>query len=188
MSEDILIRPVTARDAAALLEIYAPYVETTAVSFEYETPCLEEFRRRILRISERYPYLAAQRSGRLLGYAYAAPFKERPAYDWSVETTVYVRRDMKRQGIGRLLYDSLETALRAQGVLNMNACVACPPEADEYLTEDSLRFHQRLGFEPVGRFHTCGYKFGRWYDMVWLEKSLGAHTASPAPVRPFREI
>ena len=177
------IEKVTIDDAEELLAIYAPYVRDTAVSFEYVVPSVEEFADRILQISAKYPYIKAVEDGRIIGYAYANTFKGRKAYDWSVETTVYVRRDVKRNGIGRRLYECLEQSLRKMGVLNMNACIASAKVEDEFLTNDSMYFHSRMGFIEVGRFHNSGYKFGRWYDMIWMEKLIGSHDAHPGEVR-----
>lgn len=185
---DISLRIATPEDAAALAEIYAPYVERTAVSFEYEAPTPDEFARRIERTLERYPYLVAERGGVPVGYAYASAFHTRAAYGWGVETSIYVRMDARRSGAGRELYAALERILRRQGILNMNACIAWPEVEDEFLTYDSVRFHERMGFERVGEFHRCGYKFGRWYGMVWLEKLIGAHEGVPAPVIPFSRL
>ncbi|EOS65375.1 GNAT family N-acetyltransferase [Oscillibacter sp. 1-3] len=185
---DLTVRAAAPEDAAALLEIYAPYVEKTAITFEYAVPSPEEFAGRIARTLERYPYLAAEAEGRIMGYAYAGPFKERAAYDWAVETTVYVREEAKRQGVGRTLYAALERCLAAQGVLNLNACVACPEREDEYLTRDSVDFHRRMGYRLAGEFRQCGCKFGRWYNMVWMEKHIGLHPADPPPVKPFSEV
>lgn len=181
----IRVRVATERDAAALLQIYAPYVRKTAITFEYETPSVQEFTERITHTLRRYPYLVAEKNGEIVGYAYADAFKTRAAYDWAVETTVYVARDCKRQGIGRILYAALERALAAQHILNLNACIAFPEIEDAYLTRGSVAFHERLGYRMVGTFHQCGYKFGRWYDMVWMEKHLGAHVSDPVPVKPF---
>lgn len=181
--EVIPIRPAIQQDAEALLQIYAPYVEKTAITFEYDVPTVEEFAGRIGKVLQKYPYLVAEISGEPVGYAYAGSFKERAAYDWAVETTVYVREDMKKHGIGRALYTALEKALAAQGILNMNACIAFPENEDEYLTRDSVKFHERMGFNEVGRFHKCGCKFGRWYDMVWMEKLIGEHVENPPAVR-----
>lgn len=162
-------------DAQALLSIYAPYVRDTAISFEYEVPSLTDFLDRIRRISSDYPYIKAVENGEILGYAYAAPFKNRKAYDWSVEVTVYVRTDSRRAGVGKALYQALEASLKRMGVLNMNACIAMPRGADAHLNEDSYRFHEKMGFLPVGTFHNSGYKFHTWYDMVWMEKIIGQH-------------
>ena len=177
------IEKVTIDDAEELLAIYAPYVRDTAVSFEYVVPSVEDFADRILQISAKYPYIKAVEDGKIIGYAYANTFKGRKAYDWSVETTVYVRKDAKRNGTGRRLYKCLEQSLRKMGVLNMNACIASAKVEDEFLTNDSMYFHSRMGFTEVGRFHNSGYKFGRWYDMIWMEKLIGSHDAHPGEVR-----
>ena len=177
----MIIRSAVPQDAPALLEIYAPYVEKTAITFEYETPTAAEFARRIEKIRRKYPYLVAEEAGTPVGYAYAGAFKERAAYDWAVETTVYLRPDCRGRGYGRALYQALEDALRRQHVLNANACIAYTETEDEFLTNASMRFHQHMGYRLVGRFHQCGFKFGRWYDMIWMEKMLGDHTANPAP-------
>ena len=166
--EEITIRTAVRQDAEALLQIYAPYVKNTAITFEYDVPSVEEFAGRISKVLQKYPYLVAEVNGEPVGYAYAGPFKERAAYDWAVETTVYVRENMKKSGIGRALYTALEKALSAQGILNLNACIAFPETEDEYLTTDSVKFHEKMGFETAGRFHKCGCKFWRLYDMVWM--------------------
>ena len=176
------IEKATIDDAEELLAIYAPYVRDTAISFEYVVPSVEDFTDRILQISEKYPYIKAVEDGKIIGYAYANTFKGRKAYDWSVETTVYVRRDAKRNGIGRRLYECLEQSLKKMGVLNMNACIASTKTDDEFLTNDSMYFHSKMGFTEVGCFHNSGYKFGRWYDMIWMEKMIGPHDAHPGEV------
>ena len=186
--EGITIRTAVLQDAEALLEIYAPYVKNTAITFEYDVPTVEEFAGLMSNVLRRYPYLVAEVDGELAGYAYTGPFKERAAYDWAVETTVYVKEDMKKHGIGRALYEALEKTLAAQGILNLNACIAFPEKEDEYLTTDSVKFHKKMGFSEVGRFHKCGCKFGRWYDMVWMEKHIGTHEENPAEVRSFAEV
>lgn len=182
------IRVATPQDAEALLAVYAPYVTDTAITFEYEVPSLTEFRERIRHTLERYPYLVMEQDGEILGYAYAGPFKERAAYDWAVETTIYVKQGMKEQGIGRKLYQALEDTLIRQNILNLNACIGYPTVEDEYLTRNSMEFHQHLGYRLVGQFYQCGYKFGRWYDMVWMEKLVGEHGVEPVRVKPFPEL
>ena len=177
----ITIRTATLSDAQALLNIYSPYVEHTAITFEYDVPSVEEFASRIKNTLQKYPYLVAEKNGRLLGYAYASPFHERPAYDWAVETSIYVDQNIKHQGIGRRLHDALEDALRSQGILNMNACIAYPPEEDEYLDKNSVEFHTHMGCRLVGEFYKCGYKFHRWYNMVWMEKLIGNHLSDQKP-------
>lgn len=182
------VRIATTEDAKELLEIYAPYVQETAVSFEYTVPSVEEFQERIEHTLEKYPYLVMEQEGKIVGYAYAGPFKQRVAYDYAVETTIYVRKENRRDGIGRKLYEALEYYLRKQNIINLNACIADPEKEDQYLTKDSVRFHKRMGYELVGKFHKCGYKFNRWYDMVWMEKIIGNHIQSPDPVIWFSEL
>lgn len=181
------IRVATVNDAEKLLEIYAPYVEHTAITFEYEVPTVDEFRRRIENVLQRYPYLVAENNGKLLGYAYAGSFKERAAYDWAVETSIYVREDLKRKGIGSLLYNALEEALKKQGILNVNACIAYTENENDYLTNDSVRYHEKFGYKTVAHFHKCGYKNNTWYDMVWMEKFIGEHLENQPDVKPFCE-
>ena len=188
MENEIRIRTATVEDAEAILAIYAPYVTDTAITFEYEVPGIEEFRERIRNTLKRYPYLVAEKDGAIIGYAYAGPFKERAAYDWAVETTIYVDQSKKKMGIGKKLYAALEQALGQQNILNLNACIGYPEQEDEYLTKNSVEFHTHLGYRLVGEFYQCGYKFGRWYNMVWMEKQIGEHTAYPKPVIPFEEL
>lgn len=179
-----IIERVTEEDASALLKIYSPYVLETAISFEYLVPSLEEFRERIRTISAKYPYLkASDEQGRILGYAYAGTFKSRTAYDWAVETTIYVRRECRGMGVGRKLYESLEQSLKAMGICNLNACIAYTPHEDPHLTNGSMFFHEKMGYRMVGTFHQCGYKFGSWYDMIWMEKLIAAHEQDQPPVR-----
>ena len=193
------LRPATSADAPALTAIYAHYVTHTAVSFEYKTPSVAEFSARMEQVrAHQLPYLVAEAEGQLLGYAYAAPFSERPAYLPSVELTIYLAPNSKRQGLGRALYQALEQELKAQGYENLYACIATPvvtPIKDNesllqdalsdkqehaFISWDSVRFHHHLGFRLVGVFSQCGFKFGRYFDMVFMEKHIGAHDANPS--------
>lgn len=177
------IEAVSIEDAEELLEIYAPYVEKTAISFEYDIPSVDEFRNRIDDISAKYPYIkAVDEDGSIMGYAYANTFKGRAAYDWCVETTVYVRKNLRRRGVGKKLYQTLEKLLRAIGILNMNACIAVTSKDDTHLTKDSIYFHEKMGFTEVGTFHHVGYKYDTWYDMVWMEKIIAKHEKMQPPV------
>lgn len=181
--KNIKIEPASPSDAAELLEIYKPYVTDTAISFEYEVPSVDDFKNRIEKISAKYPYIkAVNEAGEIFGYAYAHEFIARAAYDWSVETTIYLRQDAKRGGLGRLLYTELEKELAAMGILNMNACIAVTNKEDEHLTNASKKFHEHMGFEMVGTFHKSGYKFSTWYDMIWMEKLIGAHGPNPRKI------
>ena len=173
--ENIVIRSVSLNDAEALLNIYAYYVKNTAITFEYDVPTLEEFKQRITNTLKKYPYLVVVKEGTILGYAYAGVFKNRAAYDWSAEVTIYLKYDAVKCGLGRMLYEALETEMKKRGFLNLYACIGYPIEEDEYLTRNSAEFHAHLGYQTVGEFHKCGYKFGRWYNMIWMEKLIGEH-------------
>ncbi len=186
---NITIRKATANDLERLLEIYSYYVKNTAVSFEYDVPDKTEFFHRFERITEKYPFLTALYDGRVVGYAYADEFSSRSAYGWSAALTVYIDRQYHKCGIGKALYSQLEKDLHDMGITNLYACIGIPAEEDDrYLTRNSIDFHEHFGFVMVGQFHKCGYKFGRWYDMVWAEKIIGEHRADMRPVTPFIQI
>lgn len=175
MTTDIVIRTATPEDAESILRIYAPYIEKTAITFEYDVPSLDEFGERIVNTLKKYPYLVALNDDKVVGYAYAGTFKGRAAYDWCVETSIYVDQNEHGRGIGKALYAELESRLRAQGILNVNACITWIDEPNEYLTHQSPDFHAHLGYVRCAHFHKCGYKFGKWFDMIWMEKMLGEH-------------
>ena len=182
---DIIIRKACLEDAADILAIYAPYVENTAISFEYEAPSLEEFRHRMRHHMEKYPYLVAEQNGKLLGYAYAAAFHPRKAFQWLAETSIYLAPQAQGLGLGRRLYEALEKALRDMHIIDMYAIVASPSQEDEYLTHHSEQFHLHLGFETVARLDNCGYKFGHWYHVLWMKKTLNERSHSPSDILPF---
>ena len=166
------IRSAAIEDAGRLLEIYEYYVKNTAISFECDVPSLEEFRNRIAYTLGKYPYLLIEEDGVIQGFAYAGIFKERAAYNHCCEVTIYLDCDAKGKGYGRALYEMLEEALRKIGIINLYACIADPITEDEYLTRNSEHFHQHMGYTKVGEFHKCGYKFDRWYNMIWMEKII----------------
>lgn len=188
MSDEVKIRTADIGDAEELLKIYAPYVENTAISFEYEVPSVDEFRDRIRKTLERYPYIVAEKNGEILGYAYVSVFHARKAYDWSVETSIYIRLDQKGRGLGKKLYLAIEDILKKQHVSNLYACIAYTEQEDEHLTNDSMRFHEHLGYRLAGTFRKCGYKFGKWYDMIWMEKMIGKHPNEPEEFIAFSEF
>ena len=181
----VTIRNAALQDAAKLLSIYAYYVNDTAVSFEYDAPTLQEFERRMRDVAAFYPYLVIEEDGEIAGYAYAHAFHPRDAYCRCSEVTVYLSPSEHHKGFGRLLYEALEEALREMGMLNLYACIAVPETEDVYLTNNSAAFHAHMGYRQAGIFKNCGFKFGRWYHMIWMEKTLGAHTDEPAPVHPY---
>ena len=145
-TESYIIREATEDDAPALREIYAYYVKNTAATFEYQPPSVEEFSARIENARKRYPYLLIEHDFEILGFAFAHAFRERPAYDYAAEVTIYLREDMRHRGLGRIIYTALEDELRRIGVLSLYACVALPSGDDEHLTPDSPRFHEALGY------------------------------------------
>ena len=188
--DDVRVRMAQPVDATQLVDIYAFYVSQTAICYDTSVPSAGAFAGRMAQVLQGYPYLVAEdvTTGVLLGYAHTGRLNWRAAYDWSAETTIYLHQDMRGRGMGRRLYDALEGVSRAQGILSLNACIASTQREDEYLTNASMRFHERMGYRPVGTFHQCACKFGRWYDMVWMEKMIGEHQAGPAAVRPVTEL
>lgn len=182
------IRLATPEDAEALLEIFRPYVLHTAIAFEHEPPTPEAFRATMEQCLLRYPYLIAEDRGVPVGYAYASPFKKRAAYDWAVETSIYVRQGCAGNGYGRQLYEELERLLKAQNILSMYACIAYTDHEDPYLTNNSMHFHAHLGYELTAKFPCCGFKFQRWYDIIWMHKEIGPHDGPPSPVIPITEL
>ena len=171
----MLIRSALPDDAGRILEIYSYYIENTAITFEIDVPSPDELKNRITKTLARYPYLVLEEDGRIEGYAYAGVFYDRAAYDHSCEVTIYLDRNSHGKGYGRLLYGELEKELKARGIINLYACIADPVVEDEHLTSNSEQFHAHLGYVKNGEFHKCGYKFGRWYNMIYMEKIIGEH-------------
>jgi L-amino acid N-acyltransferase YncA len=171
---EAVIRPATAADAAAILSIYAPYVVETAISFEEQVPSLASFAERVAP-SPLHPWLAAERDGTMLGYAYAGPFNYRPAYRWSVETTVYVSRDHHRREIGALLYRRLLAELETLGYVNAVALITGS-------NSGSIAMHEQFGFREVGRWPEIGFRQGAWQDVVMLQRRLAAPLVPPPEI------
>ena len=176
------IEKVTIEDAQALLDIYSYYIENTAITFEYDVPTLEEFKSRISSISSKFPYIKAVEGNKILGYAYAASFRTRKAYDWCAETTIYLDKECRGKGLGKILYETLEKSLKNMGICTIVACVTYTETDDEHLTPASPRFHLKNGFNLIGVFHNSGYKFNKWYDMAYFEKKIGDYSSSQPPV------
>ena len=180
--DDLLIRPAEPRDAAALAEIYAPSVTQRPTSFELDVPDAAEMAARLQRVTATWPWLVAGQGGEVLGYCYASAFAERPAYRWSVATTVYVRDAAQRCGVGRALYARLFEMLRAQGAVMAYAGITLPNEA-------SVGLHRAVGFEPVGVYPRAGFKLGRWWDVAWFGLTLRALAPDepPGELRPWQD-
>lgn len=186
---NLVIRQAKPEDIAGILEIYAPYVLNTAITFEYTVPGFAEFQNRYERIVQKYPFLVAERAGELVGYAYAGSFIDRKAYDWTAELSIYVKRTMRKKGIGTKLYAELEKILRLQNVQICYACIAFSGlDTDSYLDDTSILFHQKEGFIKIGEFRQCGYKFGRWYHVCYMEKRLVPQGTVPKPFIPFSKL
>ncbi|WP_063602178.1 GNAT family N-acetyltransferase [Clostridium coskatii] len=185
---NVTMRMATKADAKEILDIYEPYVRNSAISFEYDVPSIEEFTERINNILKKYPYIVAVDNNQIIGYAYVSSFKERVAYDWAVETTIYLSQDCRGKGVGKKLYLALEKILKRQNIINLNACIAYTTTDNAYLTNASMYFHEHLGYRKVAHFTKCGYKFGNWYDMIWMEKIIGEHSENPKPVIPISDL
>lgn len=183
--ENLHIRTAKVKDAESLLEIYAPYVEKTAITFEYKVPDLAEFKERIKATLASYPFLVLESPKGILGYAYTGPFAKRAAYSHNAEISIYMREDMHQKGGGKLLYSGIEAISSRQNILNLEACIVSTRCEDTHLTNASIHFHEHLGYQMVGTFHSCGYKFNTWYDMVWMEKLIGEHRQNSQPFIPF---
>lgn len=173
------LRFASPEDAPALLEIYRQYIDTP-VTFERVLPSEEEFAGRIRSFGGTYPYLAAEESGRAVGYAYAHRFAERWAYQWGAELSVYLDRSCRGRGLGRRLYEALIGLLRLQGVRTVYGCVALPNPRSESL-------HEALGFRRAAVFCKAGYRLDQWRDVVWFEKQIADYDV-PQPLRGIREV
>ncbi len=184
----ISIRDAQISDAERILEIYSYYIINTAITFEYEIPSIEDFRNRMTNTLSKYPYLVIEVDGEVMGYAYAGAFKTRAAYDWAAELSIYLDKDAQKMGLGRKLYDAITKRLMQMGIVNLYACITYPNEPDEYSSTNSAEFHEHLGFSLCGTFHNCGYKFGRWYNMIWMEKIIGEHLPDMMPIKKYTEL
>ena len=167
-----IIRPLRQTDAANILAIYAPYVTDTTITFETSVPTLKEFSKRIENIQRNYPYLVCEVDGKVVGYAYASKHRERAAYQYSVEVSVYVASDYHHKGIGKELYKSLFAALDACNYYSAYAGITLP-------NDKSIGLHKSFGFVEVGIYHNIGYKDGKWLDVIWLEKPLKEYGIPP---------
>ena len=176
-----MIRPATEQDVPEILEIYAPYVEHTTVTFEYDVPCRRSFLQRFLEITAQFPWLVWEEEGKILGYAYASAPYSRAAFSWCAEPSIYLRPEAKGRGIGRKLYAALEEILKRQGYQVLYALIT-----GENL--ESIRFHEKMGYRSCVEFQNCGYKSGRWLGLVWMEKRLKIVQSPSGFPKPCRSI
>lgn len=175
------IRFVKPQDAARILEIYAPYITDTVISFETEVPTPEAFAQRVADISSRYPYLVYERNCQVVGYAYASAYNERVAYDYTVDLSVYVDAAFCGHNIGECLYAALLDILARQGYYNAYACITA-------INQNSLNFHKRMGFTDAGTHPLAGFKHGSWLDVCWYYKRLKADANPPQPLKPVGDF
>ena len=186
MEEAVCVRAAAPEDAEQLLEIYTPFVisedsSLSNVSFELAAPDVEEFRQRIQDISKQFPYLVGEVNGQILGYVYCHPYRERLAYQWAVEVTIYLAPAGQGKGLGRLLYETMEKLLCLQGVTMAYSCITVG-------NDHSIKMHQALGYRLIGTFTNSGYKNGQWLDTVWLEKQLQPCPKQPDNIKSWWEL
>lgn len=176
----MFIRVATEDDAQQLIDIYRPYVENSTTSFEYTVPSVDDFRQRIHHIKIKYPYLVMVDQETILGYAYAHEYKERSSYQWTVEISVYLSKNAQGKGIGKKLYQSLESYLIRQNIVVIMASIT---EANEA----SIAFHRHMGYEMTGHFKKIGFKHNRWLDIYWMQKRL-SESSIPSSFIPFSQL
>ncbi len=168
-----MIRDARQDDCSAMCAIYLPYVRDTAITFEEALPTEETFINKLAHLTPHYPFFVYEAEGQIAAYAYASPFRERAAYRWGAELSVYVAPPFHSQGIGKALYKALLDALTQRGFQTAYGVITLP-------NEKSLRLHEHFGFERVGVLHNTGYKLGRWLDVIIFEKALGDYPEAPA--------
>ena len=186
MEEAVCVRAAAPEDAEQLLEIYTPFVisedsSLSNVSFELAAPDVEEFRQRIQDISKQFPYLVGEVNGQILGYVYCHPYRERLAYQWAVEVTIYLAPAGQGKGLGRLLYETMEKLLCLQGVTMAYSCITVG-------NDHSIKMHETLGYRLIGTFTNSGYKNGQWLDTVWMEKQLQPCPKQPDNIKSWWEL
>ena len=181
MEKEIIIRKASAADAEALLLIYAPYVEKTAITFEYDVPCKKDFLQRFDSVTAQFPWLVWEENGQVLGYAYGSLPFTREAYAWCGEVSIYLAPEIHGRGIGRKLYAVLEEIMWRQGYRVIYSLITTE-------NKPSLAFHEALGYRTTATFPDCGVKFGRWLGIVWMEKRSQTVELPTSPPVPWKEI
>ncbi|MEL6591757.1 MAG: N-acetyltransferase family protein [Bacteroidota bacterium] len=179
----IRLRLATEADAAAILDIYAPFVRETHVSFEYEIPDVADIQGRIHKTLQHYPYLVAEQADQILGYAYAGSFRYRTAYSWSCESSIYLHPDAIGTGLAQRLYRALLDVLKAQGFQTVYAGISLPNAA-------SQAFHRKMGFQHLQVFRRIGFKQGQWHDVDFWELVIDQKDNKPTlprSIQAFRE-
>ncbi|MDB1955991.1 GNAT family N-acetyltransferase [Clostridium tertium] len=178
---DIKIRMASENDAEEILRIYAPYVKNTIITFEYEVPTVDEFKKRIRKISKDYPYLVCTLDDKIIGYAYSYRHKERAAYQWNVELSVYIDNAYLRYGLGKAFYTALIEISKLQNIKNIYGVVTSN-------NMNSEKLHEYFGFKKLGIYYNTGYKFGKWHDVTWFEKSINEEYCEPKPLKSIKDV
>lgn len=176
-----MIRIASTDDSEPILKIYAPYIENTSYTFETEVPPVDSFKERISSYLQNWPWLVCEIDGVIAGYAYGSRHRERVAYQWSVESSVYVHDDYQRMGVARALYTALIDILKLQGFRNLYAVINLP-------NDKSVSFHEKSGFEYFATYKNVGYKLGRWKNVGWWQLQLNEYSMEPKPPVKFSEI
>ncbi len=178
----MIIRTVTKDDASAILDIYSYYILNTAITFEWTVPSISEFKERISEISSNYPYLVAEDDEyNIIGYAYLSRYNKREAFSWCAELSIYIDKNNRSKGLGRILYKALEEEARKRSLLKILSCIAYSENDSVYLPSASIPFHESIGFEKCGFVENAGFKFSKWWDIVWMEKNIGNYSQKPMP-------
>lgn len=178
MNNKPVIRFIRDSDHEGVLAVYAPYVLHTAITFEYEVPTLEEFSSRVRTISKHYPYLVCECDGQIVAYCYGSIHRVKTAYQWSVESTIYISEVYHHRGIADAMYRCLFEILKLQGFVNVYAGISVPDGKSD-------KFHSKFGFKYLGCFPKIGFKHGKWHDLKWYEYNLEEHRddmAAPTPI------
>lgn len=175
------IRIASTTDARQMLRIYIPFIRNNAVSFETEVPFVEEFERRINDYMQLYPWIVCEQGNKIIGYAYASQYRDRKAYRWSCECSVYVDEKFRRRGIAEKLYKALFEILKRQGVVNVYAVITHPNPA-------SMRFHEKMGFRKFAIYKNAGYKLGKWHDVHWYCRRIVTAAKNPKETIAFSEL
>jgi L-amino acid N-acyltransferase YncA len=175
------IRPALSSDASSILDIYAPFILNTAVSFETEVPTIENFSQRIITNQESWPWLVYESEDLIAGYAYASKHRERAAYQWCVESSVYVNDHFQQKGIATQLYQTLFQILKYQGCRNVYAGITLP-------NERSVHFHEKMGFNKIADYRNIGYKLNHWNTVRWYELQLNHYSDAPDPFIKWKQI
>jgi len=176
-----MIRTATPDDSESILKIYAPYIEKTSYTFETEVPTVDSFKERISSYLKNWPWLVCELDGVIAGYAYGTRHRERVAYQWSIESSVYVHDDCQRMGVARALYTALINILKLQGFRNLYAVINLP-------NDKSVSFHEKLGFEYFATYKNVGYKLGRWKNVGWWQLQLNEYSLEPEPPMNFSTL